>query len=158
MNISANGVSFICTFEGFSANPYPDPASGGEPYTIGYGTTIYPNGKKVTMADAPVTKAQASSYIQAYVNTNIQPWLAQNLPALNQNQFDALCSFIYNEGLHNFQSSSLLKDIRSHADNNTITAAFNMWVNAGGHVMPGLVTRRAAEARLYCTGVINNIV
>jgi|SRR5579872_1545215 len=156
MNISDQGVQFICSFEGFRADPYPDPASGGEPYTIGYGTTIYPDGTKVTMADQPVTQDQAAGFLQDYINKNAAGWLNANLPDLTQTQFDSLCDFIYNLGLGNFQSSSLLRDIRAGASDDVITADFNKWVKAAGKVMPGLVKRRAAEASLYCNGVYNS--
>lgn len=152
MDISQQGVAFICSFEGFSANPYPDPASHAEPYTIGYGTTVYPNGVAVTLSDAPVTEDEALGFVQDHVDTNISGWLSANLPHLGQNQFDSLCSFIYNLGLANFESSSLLSAIKTGADNETITADFNKWVYGGGVVMPGLVTRRAAEAAMYCSG------
>lgn len=153
MTISSKGIDFICSFEGFSSKPYPDPASGGKPYTIGYGTTIYPNGKKVTMADPRVTKAQSKVFLEDHINKKIADWLNTNLPNLEQSQFDALCSFIYNLGLANLKTSSLLKAIKAGADNDTITADFNKWVKAAGKVMPGLVKRRAAEARLFCSGV-----
>ncbi len=152
MTISENGISFICSFEGFSATPYPDPASGGKPYTIGYGTTVYPNSTPVSLSDAAVTTDQAKGFLEDHVNKNISGWLSANLPGLSQNRFDALCSFIYNLGLANFEASSLLKAIRAGADNNTITTDFEKWDEAGGKVMTGLEKRRAAEAALYCNG------
>lgn len=153
MTISDQGVQFICKFEGFRANAYPDPATKAEPYTIGYGTTVYPNGTKVTLNDPPVTTAQAAGFLKDHVSKMCEGWLNQNLPNLEQNEFDALCSFIYNLGLANFQSSSLLKDIKAGAADAVITADFNKWVKAAGNVMPGLVKRRAAEANLYCNNV-----
>jgi lysozyme len=93
MQISQNGIDFIAAHEGFIPHPYNDPASGGEPITIGYGTTHYPDGTKVTLQDAPISQDMAKSYLGDYISQNIYPVLnALPLP-LNQNQFDALCSF-----------------------------------------------------------------
>ena len=143
----------IAQFEGFESKPYPDPGTGGKPYTIGYGTTVYPDGKAVTMQDPPITKEKALECLRDHVNRFIAPELNQRLPDLQQHQFDALCSFIYNLGMGNFKASSLLLDIKRRADNDVITADFNKWVKAAGKVMAGLVKRRAAEARVYCDGL-----
>ena len=152
MTTSENGVMFICSFEGFRAAPYPDPASGGEPITIGYGTTHYTDGAKVTMADAMVTPIQGRSFVAADL-VPVDRWLTTNVPNLNQNQHDALASFCYNEGLHNFETSTLLKDVEAGAGSGNIVRDFEMWTKASGRVMKGLQTRRDAEAKLFETPV-----
>lgn len=157
MTLSNSGAALIAEFEGFSAKPYKDPASGGEPITIGYGSTYYPSGKKVTMQDQPVTKEQALSYLKDHVDHKISGWLTANVPGISQAQFDALCSFIYNLGLGNFQQSSLLRDIKAGKDCTTITADFMKWNRASGKVMDGLTKRRQKEALLYCTGSYGSI-
>ncbi|MNN58264.1 Lysozyme RrrD [compost metagenome] len=68
--------------------------------------------------------------------------------ALNQNQFDALVSLAYNIGASAFSQSTLVKklnanDIRGAADQ------FDVWVNAGGKRMQGLVNRRSKEKQLF---------
>lgn len=67
---------------------------------------------------------------------------------INQNQFDALLSLAYNIGSTAFKNSTLVKklnagDILGAADQ------FNVWVNAGGKRMQGLVNRRKAEKELF---------
>lgn len=67
---------------------------------------------------------------------------------LNQNQFDALVSLAYNIGTNAFSKSTLVKklnsnDIRGAADQ------FDLWVNAGGERMQGLVNRRTVEKALF---------
>ena len=57
--------ALIKEFESFRANPYLD--SEGIP-TIGYGTTSYPDGRKVTMNDSPVTQDVADTYFQHHVD------------------------------------------------------------------------------------------
>jgi lysozyme len=152
MKLSDKGAAFIAGFEGFVPHPYVDPGSGGEPITIGYGTTIYPDGRKVTMQDQPVTKVQAMGYLKYHVDSLISGWLTANLPNLSQHQFDAIASFIYNLGLGNFKTSTLLKDIKKQAECSVITKDLSMWTKAAGKVLPGLVRRRVAEGVLYCTG------
>ncbi len=152
MTISDKGLKLICSFEGFSAKPYPDPGTGAKPYTIGYGTTVYPNKVAVTMQDAPVTKELAMTYVRDHIEKQMASWLTTNLPNLTQNQYDSVCSFIYNIGLGNFKTSSLLADIKKGATNDIITADFNKWTKGGGKVLQGLVKRRAVEAALYCNG------
>ena len=39
MTISQRGIDLIINFEGISLIAYPDPATGGDPWTIGYGHT-----------------------------------------------------------------------------------------------------------------------
>jgi lysozyme len=149
MNISENGINFICGFEGFSSTPYPDPISHAEPYTIGYGTTIYPNGTKVTMQDSSVTVEQAKEFIQDYVSKKIEPFLNCIFNVDTQNKFDALCSFCYNLGFTNLENSTLLKRIKSGEGD--IEEAFLMWNRSCGYVVEGLTKRRQAEATLFLT-------
>lgn len=149
---SNNGLDLIKSSEGFKSSPYPDPATGNTPYTIGYGTTFYINeGKttKVTMQDKPITEQQATAYLQinlksfeAYVDSYCRD-------DINQNQWDALVSFCYNLGPQNLKSSTLLKKVNINPNDPTIKDEFMKWTKGNGKTMPGLVKRRAAEAALY---------
>ena len=144
MLVSNLGVDLICDFEGKRLVAYDD---GVGIWTIGFGTTIYPNGIRVKKGDT-CTEAQAKVYMQNdlkkfehAVND------AVNIP-LNQNQFDALVSLTYNIGAAAFSKSTLVKklnagDIRGAADQ------FDVWVNAGGKRMQGLVNRRSKEKLLF---------
>ena len=144
MAVSLFGVDLICDFEGKRLVAYDD---GVGIWTIGFGTTIYPNGIRVKKGDT-CTEAQAKVYMQNdlkkfehAVND------AVNIP-LNQNQFDALVSLTYNIGAAAFSKSTLVKklnagDIRGAADQ------FDVWVNAGGKRMQGLVNRRSKEKLLF---------
>lgn len=51
MKLSQRGIDLIKQFEGYRSKAYPDPATGGAPWTIGYGTTVYPSGEKVAKGD-----------------------------------------------------------------------------------------------------------
>ena len=143
-------TSIIEQFEGFSAKPYPDPATGAKPYTIGYGTTAYPNGKKVTMKDDEVTVEQARAYLQDYITKNVKPTIDNFVKQeLNANQMSAIASFIYNLGATNFKSSTLLKLINKNSKDPNIAAEFMKWNKANGKVMNGLTRRRQAESEIY---------
>ena len=144
MLVSNLGIDLICDFEGKRLVAYDD---GVGVWTIGFGTTIYPNGIKVKKGDT-CTEAQAKSYMAHDLKKFEQAVNgAVNIP-LNQNQFDALVSLAYNIGTGAFNKSTLVKklnagDIRGAADQ------FDVWINAGGKRMQGLVNRRAREKALY---------
>jgi lysozyme len=67
---------------------------------------------------------------------------------LTQGQHDALVSFTYNEGAGRLQSSTLLKDLNA-GNYAAVPAEFMKWVFGGGVKLPGLVTRRRAECKLF---------
>ena len=144
--VSTVGIELIKSFEGFSSKPYLCPA---KVPTIGYGNTFYPNGKKVTMADKPITEKQATEFLAATLLTFEKYVDTYCIDTITQNQFDALVSFCYNLGPANLKSSTLLKKVNKNANDETIRAEFMKWVKAGGKTLQGLVRRREAEANLY---------
>ena len=144
MHVSPSGIDLICNFEGKRLMAYDD---GVGVWTIGFGTTIYPNGIKVKKGDV-CTEAQAKAYM-AYDLKKFE--LAVNNTvnvSLNQNQFDALVSLAYNIGTGAFSESTLVKKLNA---GNFKGAAnqFDVWINAGGKRMQGLVNRRAKEKALF---------
>lgn len=147
MTISDKGLNLIKQFESMQTIAYPDPATGDEPWTIGYGTTIYPNGQMVKRGDV-CTLAQAESYLRHDVDTFTQEVFDCVKVTLNQNQLDALVSLCYNIGPTNFKTSTLVKLCNA---GKFIEAAeqFLRWNKAKGKVMKGLVLRREAERLLF---------
>ena len=143
MVTSKKGIEFIASCEGFESKPYRD--SAGIP-TIGYGFTYYPNGKKVTMQDKPITKAEALE-IKAKILPNYEKIVNKKVKVpLTQNQFDALVSHTYNTG----GSDTLFKLINERASKTAIRNWFEQkYITAGGKKLNGLVRRRKAEADLY---------
>lgn len=146
MKVSKNGVELIKKFEGFRSKPYLD--SVGVP-TIGYGTTYYPNGKRVSISDELITESIGSNLLsvsaskfESIVNSLVKK-------PINQNQFDSLISFVYNVGPTAFKKSTLLKKININPIDPTIRDEFMRWNKGGGKVIAGLTTRRALEANLY---------
>ena len=144
MHVSPSGVDLICNFEGLRLKAYDD---GVGVWTIGFGTTKYPNGIRVKKGDT-CTLDQAKAYMRNDLKSFEQTVNNTVKVPLNQNQFDALVSLAYNIGTNAFSKSTLVKklnanDIRGAADQ------FDVWVNAGGKRMQGLVNRRAKEKALF---------
>lgn len=158
--INQAGIDIIKKWETFKARPYICPT--GHP-SIGYGTTVYPNGRKVTLRDAPITEAQAVLYMMDHIERIIYPPLNAALRVkLNDNRYSALVSFIYNVGVgrprlggkrEGFLGSTLLQVINQAPGAPGIRTEFAKWnkgtVNGRRVVLPGLVSRRKDEADLY---------
>jgi len=140
------GLKLIKEFEGFRSKPYL--CSANVP-TIGYGATYYPNGKKVTLNDQPITEEYAVQLLSTMLDTFEKAVDSFCRDDINQDQFDALVSFAYNLGNGSLKSSTLLKKVNANPNDPTIRDEFMKWVNAGGKKLPGLVRRRQAEADLY---------
>ena len=139
MKTSLKGIALIKEFEGLRLKAYLCP---GEVWTIGYGHTA---GVKPGMV---ITEAQAEEYLKTDLIA-FERYLNGLELTLNQNQFDALVSFIYNVGTGNFSSSTLLRKIRVNPQDNSIMDEFLRWVYSKGRVLPGLQRRRLAEMKLY---------
>lgn len=131
-------------FEGCVLKAYPDPGSGGDPWTIGVGHT----GPEVKRGVA-WTQAQADAALQsdlAHFDAGVSALIG---PApTTQGQFDAMVSFAFNVGLGNLKSSTLLRKHLAH-DYDGAAAQFARWNKAAGRVLNGLAKRRTAEARVY---------
>ena len=145
MNLSKTGLDLIKQFESFRAAPYL--CSAGVP-TIGYGTTVYPNGIKVKLSDQKITQQLAETFLQHHVNVIEKDVSKLVKVTLSQNQFDALMSFVYNVGLGAFRDSTLLKLLNA-GDIDNASKQFERWNKAGGKVSNGLTRRRNAEKALF---------
>lgn len=143
---SQKGIDLIKSFEGFSAKPYLCPA---KICTIGYGSTFYPNGKKVTMNDKAITEAEAVELLKNMLISFEKYVDSYCVDSINQNQFDALVSFCYNLGPNNLKKSTLLKKVNANPNDETIKDEFMKWVKSNGKTLKGLVRRREAESDLY---------
>ena len=147
MKTSAKGIDLICSFEGFRAKAYPDPATGGEPWTVGYGHTSLAGGLQVKKG-LVITEQQGRELL-AMDLFKFEAAVAKGLKRIpSQNRFDAMVSLCFNIGPGNFAKSSVLRcfntgEFRAAAD------AFMRWDKAAGKVMAGLTRRRKAEADLF---------
>jgi len=144
MRMTEEGLALIRRFEGLRHEAYRDAVG---VWTIGYGHTsaagpphVSP-GLRLSDAEAATVLARDVEMFAAGVRNCLRV-------TLDDHQFSALVSFAYNVGLGNFRSSSVLKAVNA-GDKEAVPRRLNRWVKAGGRILPGLVTRRAAEGALF---------
>ena len=139
-------IDLIKQFEGFYKNAYLCPA--GVP-TIGYGSTMWNDGKKVELGQK-ITMAGAENLLMWELKNKM---IAFADLKLNQNQYDALMSFVYNVGIGAFKKSTLYKKARINPNDESIGAEFLKWNKARKNgvliELAGLTKRRIAESKLY---------
>ena len=151
MKISENGLKLIQEFESFVNAPYLDSA---RVWTIGYGSTYYPNGKPVTGRDKPITREYAETIQRHVISKDFEPVINELLEKeiasgfVNQNMYDAIVSLTYNIGTSGFKRSSVLRLLKQ-GDKFNAGNAFLLWNMAGGKVLRGLVRRREKERKLF---------
>jgi lysozyme len=133
-------------FEGFKSKPYLCPA--GVP-TIGYGSTYYADGRKVDLADPPVSKEDADILLMYELRHTYAPGVMRMCPGLisNERRFNAIVDFVYNLGVGRLQTSTLRRKINAQ-DWDAAQEQLMLWTRGGGKVLPGLVKRRQAECAL----------
>jgi len=138
MKTSDKGIEQIKSFEGFRAMPYQDVVG---KWTVGYGHLMVAGDGCVE--GSPITMGQATELLRKDLHTAEEAVNACGVE-LEQNEFDALVSFVYNLGVGAFQRSTLLKLIKS---GNKLAASgeFPKWSMAGGKEVPGILKRRHAE-------------
>lgn len=148
MGAAAEIAAALCRqFEGFYPCPYLCPA--GVP-TIGYGSTRYEDGARVTLKDPPITRERAEQLLQWELGQDCVPQALRLCPALlgaGPDALGAISDFAYNLGWPNLRASTLRKRINAQ-DWAGAAVELRKWVRGGGRVLPGLVKRREAEARL----------
>lgn len=136
----------IKKFEGFEAAPYLCPAN---VPTIGYGTTIYSDGTKVSMDDDPIDEAKAEEELLNHIK-KVEKQVKNVLEVkLKAHQLAALISFTYNVGIGNFSKSTLLRKVNHCPDDQNIPDEFRRWTKGGGKVLRGLIRRREEEVELW---------
>lgn len=151
MKISERSRAFIKSFENCRLEAYPDPGTGGEPWTIGWGHTgpeVKP-GLIWTQEQADQAFDKDLSQFEGDVTSLVKV-------TLNQNQFDALVSFAFNVGsdidaddiAEGLGDSTLLKKLNA-GDYPGAADEFLKWKKSGGKVMPGLERRRAGERATF---------
>jgi len=134
-------------FEGFRPGPYRCPA--GVP-TIGYGATRYETGKKVSLGDPPIDRDRAVALLRWEMGRSMSAAL-RHCPVLalasHTAALAAIADFVFNLGPGRLQASTLRRRI-NQANWPEVKKELLRWVRGGGRVLPGLVARRTAEARL----------
>ncbi len=160
-------ISITIQSEGFRGEAYEDYGQ----YSIGYGTSaaeadrMFPNNEKDKNGHVIINEEQALALLKEAMKTRaaiVNSYLNQHRITVNQNQFDALLLFTYGVGQAWMTGTNsdgtpykirvlLEKTPSEQWTEELVQAAFGGWVNAGGEVLPGLVERRATEAKLFLT-------
>lgn len=127
-------------FEGYRAYAYRD--------AVGVWTRYYGETKPSVVWGPQLSEPQAASLLRDRLVEFGRGVEHEVKVRLNASQAAALTSFAYNVGLGAFRSSTLLRRLNAgHYDE--VPAELMKWVKGGGRVLPGLVARRKAEARLW---------
>ena len=145
MRTSGAGVDLIRHYEGLRLKPYTCPAGIA---TIGYGSTKYPDGRKVTLVDRQLTEDEADALLASTLVPFEREVNRLVAVEITQGMFDALVSFAFNLGAQSLNGSTLLKRL-NQGDKNGAANEFKRWVYAAGTVLPGLVKRRESERKLF---------
>ena len=151
--LSPAGAELIKGFEGFIPKLYNDPVGH---CTVGYGTLVHKGNCDGRDAEQPyldgVTKEKATELLTQEAGGFEKTINEKVTVPLNQNQFDALVSFVYNVGPANFQKSTLLK-VLNQGKYDAVPGELRKWTKGrqNGQLveLPGLVKRRTAEADLF---------
>jgi GH24 family phage-related lysozyme (muramidase) len=136
----SKAYGLIRLFEGLRLKAYQDVVG---VWTIGYGTTagVHPG--------MVITRDQAEAMMQQDVQARAKMILNWISVDVTDNELSAMISLAYNIGLVGFHHSHLLADLNAGKDKRIVAADFMAWVHAGGHVVPGLVTRRKEETQVF---------
>ena len=145
MKINETGLNLIKTFEGFRSEPYFCSAMVA---TIGYGSTWSFDGSRVTLSHPRINEAEAKELLLREIRNSEKAVDRLIKVKLNENEFSALCSFVYNLGSGNLQSSTLRAKL-NRDDYEGAANEFPKWRRAGGKVLKGLVLRRKMEQDLF---------
>ncbi|HPC33908.1 MAG TPA: lysozyme [Syntrophales bacterium] len=116
--------------------------------TIGYGSTMYETGRKVSLADPPIDRERATEMLLWELRRSLTAALRYcPVLATNENRLAAITDFVYNLGPGRLQTSTLRRRINQQ---NWPEAKKELlrWTRAGGKILPGLVARRTVEAGL----------
>lgn len=155
---SAEGIALIHAFEGFArllpdgrVQAYPDPGTGGAPWTIGWGSTTDEQGKPITPGTIWTRQKADRRFAQhlGQFEREVIAALGSAVHSTSQPQFDALVSFHYNTGAIGRATLTRLHKAGQYAK---AADEFLRWNRAGGRVMAGLTRRRKAERAMYLEG------
>lgn len=143
-----NIVIELCKkWEGFSEKPYICPAGY---VTIGYGTVYKPDGTRVSLQDASISKETAESWLVKEITNNYIKGVLKASPSLinNPQLLAAITDFAYNLGVARYRASTLRKRVDA-GDIDGCVAELRKWVYGGGKKLRGLVLRREDEIALF---------
>jgi lysozyme len=154
MKTSEQGIALIKNFESCKLKAYPDPKTGGVPFTIGWGAVGPDIGP-----DTVWTQDQADDRLIKDIEAR-EAIINQYVTApLTQGMFDAMVSILMNVGfgsatrngiirLKSGEPSTLLAKLNA-GDYEGAANEFGRWISPGSPVERGLKRRRAAEVKMF---------
>ena len=150
-SVSDDGISLICSLEGFHSKCYYDYAQS----SIGYGSKCTGSSTQPHKAGAhSITKTEAKALLKSQLNSTYAPRVRKQTSGvqMSQNQFDALVSLCYNcgGGTDLISNSPLVKYLKGKLSEKEARSQYsNYIVKAGGSVLQGLINRRNKEADFF---------
>ena len=147
--VLSSSAELIKIFEGFRQKVYKCTAGVD---TIGYGTTIYPQGKRVTSKDKPIDEATAHEYLMDHLNMMYDTifGIVVTNDELEVHHMVVIMQFVYNLGLTRLKNQTLLRKINTDKLDD-VPRELSKWIYQGGKITKGLVRRRNAEIRIWCS-------
>jgi len=155
LKFSEKGYAVLKSCEGCELKPYL--CQSGIP-TIGWGSTRYSNGVRVSLKDPAITQSKADELLKYDVRQFEKDVIYLLGPVeVNQGKFDALVDFAYNVGSdididstpEGLGDSRLLKLVLANSNDPNIEHEFNKWINSKGKPSNGLIKRRKLDVKLY---------
>lgn len=143
--ILPEGIALIKEFEGYEACAYPDPGTGGEPWTVCIGHT-----GGIAPGDC-FTEQQCDAFLRDDL-LRFEACVEDICPGLNAWEFSALVSFAFNVGCGALVESTLRSRLQAGEDPQVVLPEeLPRWNKGGNGPLPGLTRRRAAEVVLAQT-------
>ena len=146
-HMTDEGLDLIKLYEGYSPSAYLCPANH---WTIGYGAIWGLDNTRVTEDHPDINEEQADQLLRRDVSISERTVLRLIRVPLEDGQFNALCSFVFNLGSGSLQSSTLKRKI-NRGDYIGAADEFPRWVYAGGRKLKGLIKRRNHERLMFLT-------
>ena len=146
------GIALIKEFEGCRLKAYPDPLTGGQPITIGWGSTRKKDGTAFKLGDT-ITQKEADDLLVEECRRNIMPSLSKisYWNDMNLNQKGALLSFAYNlgAGFYGADNFETITRVLKNKQWDLVPDSLYLYRNTGSNVEAGLARRRKAEGQLW---------
>jgi len=142
-------TAVVKRIEGFFAHPYDDNgAQPGGTWTIGYGTIVDAQGRRVTPQTPPITEAEAEQLLRRDMAGAARDVQQRVQVPLRTCEAAALISWVYNLGAGNLAKSTLLLRLNANRKSE-VPAEMRKWIMQEGRPMLGLLRRRWAEAAIF---------
>lgn len=150
MHASPAAFALIREYEQLRLRAYKPHAK--DRWTIGWGTTFYPDGRAVSEGDE-CTAEQAEAWLNFHILERcVRPLNEALRGPTNQQMFDALVSWVYNVGEEAMRESSLVR-LLNEGDYLSAVKEFDRWILSGGTKMNGLIRRRNQEEAMFNEGI-----